>query len=1058
LPQDKVRVYVLARELNLESKDLLDLCQQANIDVKNQLSSLDPEQRDLLVEMVRKGGSVKSAPSSPVKPPVVAPPPPVQSPMRNLDRRPAVPKPHEPPPVPPPVPVRPETRASHEAPPIPPVPPPIHRPAQPEAVKPETPRSETPTHVPAVPLSPVSDEVPARAETPAPEVEETAPGAPAPEVPAPAETSAAARPTPEVPAAKGAEPPSPREVPPDRSPEALAPAVQVPPLPEKTGPGAGPAVPPAAATQTPEPPPGPTAPPQAPQRGAGPVGPRPAQSPMRDLSGGGGGGQRQGGGKQGDRRDRPTHRIVTRPQPTGRPAATPKQQKPSEEKKPAQTGPRRIGEIPPELMQGDKPLRIEDLLRPPTSPRAGGTPAPTTEVEVVEDDEEARGKGGAAKKRGTGSGSGVVGRDQRHADRAARAKERQAGRPGRGGIDLLEDDRPRRIGTGIKKQKRPQPKGTQPRKGKVPIDLPITVRSLSEAMGVRANDVLRLLMEHGAPMSININSTLEPDLAEALALEREVELHINRPPNAEETLVRESEKEDNPEDLVLRAPIVTIMGHVDHGKTSLLDRIRSSNVVATEAGGITQSLRAWRVEHNGRPVTFLDTPGHEAFTKMRARGANVTDVAVIVVAADDGVMPQTEEAISHAKAAGVSIVVALNKIDLPNANIRRAEQQLYGLELIPDTMGGEVPFVQTSAQTGKGIDELLETLSVVAELKELKANPNRSAVGTCLEATVNEGEGVTATVLIRNGTLHRGDVVVCGPAHGRIRAMYDDRGQLIQDAGPSVPVRITGLDRVPNADDSFLVVTGDDALTVARDVAEKRQDRLQEASITARAPMTIESLGEIKVAELKVILKADVRGSIEAIRKEIEKYQHDEVRVRVLHMGVGGINENDVNLALTSPQDTIIVGFNVVPDDRAKALADERGIQIREYNIIYNLTNDIKSALEGKLKPREEVVHLGRAVVREVFKISRVGSIAGCYATQGTIERSGLVRVIRNGVVIYPPADRSVGMDSLKRFKEDVREVQQGYECGIKVSGYDDIKVDDVIECYRIQKVQRTLG
>jgi translation initiation factor IF-2 len=419
-------------------------------------------------------------------------------------------------------------------------------------------------------------------------------------------------------------------------------------------------------------------------------------------------------------------------------------------------------------------------------------------------------------------------------------------------------------------------------------------------------------------------------------------------------------------------------------------------------------------------------------------------------------MPQTEEAISHAKAAEVAIVVAINKLDLPNANVKKAEQQLYGLGLLPDNMGGDVPFVYTSAATGKGIDDLLEAILLVADLTvEPKANPNKPGHGTCLEASISEGEGVLATLLVQDGTLRRGDVVLCGAGYGRVRAMYDDFGRHLEEAGPSVPVRITGLDEIPNADDPFVVV---DDLSKAREIAEKRRDRQEREAVPTRGPMTLEKLSEIKVTELKVILKADVRGSVEAIRKELEKLQHDEVKVRVLHTGIGAINESDVTLALTSPRDTIIVGFNVTPDDRALALAEERGVQIREYQIIYKLTDDIRAALEGKLKPREEVIHLGRAVVRAVFKISRVGTIAGCYVTQGTIERSALVRVIRGGVVIYPPPERTVGLDSLKRVKDDVREVQQGYECGMKVSGYDDIKVDDVIEAYRIQKVQRTLS
>jgi translation initiation factor IF-2 len=497
------------------------------------------------------------------------------------------------------------------------------------------------------------------------------------------------------------------------------------------------------------------------------------------------------------------------------------------------------------------------------------------------------------------------------------------------------------------------------------------------------------------------------------------------------------------------------MGHVDHGKTSLLDRIRKSNIAATETGGITQVIRAWRVEHAGRFVTFLDTPGHEAFTKMRARGAQVTDIVVIVVAADDGVMPQTEEAISHAKAAKVPIVVAINKVDLPNANINRARQQLYGLELIPDNMGGDIPFVETSATTGKGIEELLEQLSVVAEtLLQLKANPKKPARGTCLEAMLSEDEGVRATLLVQDGTIRRGDILVCGATYGRARAMYDDLGRPVQEAGPGVPVLITGLDEIPNADDHFLVVPD---LAVAREIAQKRRGKLLDAALTKRGPASLEMFSEAQIAELKVILKADFRGSIEAIRKEMDKLQHQEVRVHLLEAAIGAITENDVWLALTSPDDTIIVGFNVVPDDRARALAEEKGVQIRLYNIIYQLTDDIRAALEGKLKPREEVVHLGRAIVRQTFRISRVGTIAGCFVTNGVIERSAKIQLVRNGVVIYPPAGRTVGLESLKRFKDDVRDVREGFECGLKIAGYDDIKVGDAIEAYRIDQVQRTL-
>jgi translation initiation factor IF-2 len=709
-----------------------------------------------------------------------------------------------------------------------------------------------------------------------------------------------------------------------------------------------------------------------------------------------------------------------------------------------------IATLTKEMLERKGVITPEMLLRPSVGAPAEGAPP-------VDDEEDTSGRrkqaGGPAKK---GGGPGAVGdRTQRRKDREKRAEARKV----QGGVAVVEgrlvetdDDTDRRRGVLLKRRPKGRPLSTQPRKaGKVVLEPPITVRALSEALGLKSVELIFKLRGRGLA-NANINSPVEADVAEEIALESGQELEVRRPPDAEDRLLADVGKPDNPDDEVPRAPVVTIMGHVDHGKTSLLDRIRQSNVVATEAGGITQVLRAWRVEHHGKPITFLDTPGHEAFTKMRARGAQVTDIAVIVVAADDGVMPQTEEAISHAKAAGVSLVVAINKVDLPSANVNRTRQQLYGLSVLPDNMGGDTPFVETSAASGKGIAELLEAISLVAELKELKANPHKAGRGTCLEAMLSEGEGVRATLLIRDGTLHRGDVILCGAAYGRVRQMYDDLGRPLQDAGPSVPVRITGLDEVPNADDPFVVAPD---LAVAREIAEKRKSRQQEAALFKRTPLSLESMTAAQVAELKVILKADFRGSIEAIRKELEKLHHEEVRVRVLHTAIGGITESDVQLALTSPEDTIIVGFNVVPDDRAMALAEEKGVQIRQYDIIYNLTNDIRAALEGKLKPRQEVIHLGRAVVRQTFKISRVGTVAGCFVTQGVIRRSGKVRVIREGVVIYPPPDRSAGLESLRRVKDDASEVREGFECGLKLAGYDDVKVGDVIECYQVEEVQR---
>jgi translation initiation factor IF-2 len=984
LAQEKVRVYALAKMLNVESKALLDICQELGYDVKNQLSGLDPDQRDAIEQRVKRGGGGGTATLAPPKAtaaPLVDP----AKKIKNLDSRVVRPLPPQGRPIPSPA-------------PVPPAPPP------PAAA---TPPTQAPSPAPVAPTKPPA------AATPPPAAPVTPPAAARPPVapaarptPPPVQPPPAARPTAPVPLAVSAPAAA---LPPQAPPK--APETRTPPTPAAAE--SGPRPPEAGAPKPPT-----VAPP--------PGRPRDLNQPRTDG---------------GARRPRPAPRIgggnifVAKPPPplkAQQPKEPPKAQQPKE---PVAQKP--VGRLPEGYVPGKGPINIKDLLNKPVTPAV-----PVTDVD---DDEANKGK-----KKGP---TGVVGRDQRHKERA----QRQAERKGRENEkrNLLpgeeDEDRATRIKRKIQQKQR---RGTLPPKSaKVVVTLPVTVRALSEAMGVRAPELLFKLRDHGIN-TMNINSSIEPEVAQLLALDYGRELEIKKPLDAEELLLESLRTPDNPDDLVSRAPVVTIMGHVDHGKTSLLDKIRQSNVVATEAGGITQVIRAWRVEHGGKPVTFLDTPGHEAFTKMRARGAHVTDIAVIVVAADDGVMPQTEEAINHARAAGVSLVVAINKVDLPNANINKTRQQLYSLNVLPDNMGGDTPFVETSAATGKGIDELLDTLSLVAELKELKANPKKPAEGTCLEAKLDPQEGVQATLLVQSGTLRAGDILLCGATYGRVRAMYDDLGRPIEEAGPSVPVRITGLDAVPNADDTFQVVPD---LVTAREIADKRGEKLHEAATTKRTPLSLDSLAEQKVAELKVILKADFRGSVEAIRKELEKLQHEEVRVRVLHTGIGAITESDVQLALTSPQDTMVVGFNVVPDDRALTMAEERGIQVREYNIIYKLTDDVRSALEGKLKPREEVIHLGRAVVRETFKISRVGTIAGCYVTQGTLERSAKVRVIREGVVIYPPPDKSAGLESLKRFKEDVREVQQGYECGLKVAGYDDVKVGDVIEAYRIEQVQRTL-
>jgi translation initiation factor IF-2 len=727
-------------------------------------------------------------------------------------------------------------------------------------------------------------------------------------------------------------------------------------------------------------------------------------------------------------------------------------------------------------------ISLNDITKaPPAGPPDRGrpgdrspTPARTGHPPAREEDDEEKKKAGA----------GVIGRDSRHKGR--QDKGRQSGPrvdrgsvilgPG-GQVDIIEERGGSRRGPRAallrKMMRRPEP---VKKEGKIEIAPPITVRSLSEAIAIKAGELGKRLLKETGKLYGN-NSPVEFEIAALIAAEKNIELVLKKQETAEEKLLRIFEEEQanvDPAKLRPRPPIVTIMGHVDHGKTSLLDKIRSSKIAEGEVGGITQVIRAWSVTHRiddpenpgekliEKPITFLDTPGHEAFTKMRARGANVTDIAVIVVAATDGVMPQTEEAIAHARAAEVRIIVAINKVDMPNANVDRTRRQLYQLNLLPDDMGGDTQFVETSAVTGQGIDELLTAILLEAELNladELQADPDRTATGTCLEAYMSADEGVMATVLIQQGTLRRGDILLCGSSYGRVRAMYDDLGRPIKEAGPSTPVRITGLGEVPNADDPFYVV---EELTTAKEIAEARQKKEREASLIKAAPVVdmaalTAAKTKAKITELKVILKAEARGSVEAIRKELEKLVHEEVCTRVLHAGIGAITESDVQLALTSPEDTLIIGFNVTADDEALRLAEERGVSLREYQIIYNLVDDVKAALEGRLKPVEEVVHLGRAVVRETFKISKVGTIAGCHVTSGTIERSARVRVIREGVVVYPPADKVVGLDSLKRFKDDVKEVREGYECGMKITGYDDVKVGDVIEAFKIEIRHRTL-
>lgn len=576
----------------------------------------------------------------------------------------------------------------------------------------------------------------------------------------------------------------------------------------------------------------------------------------------------------------------------------------------------------------------------------------------------------------------------------------------------------------------------------VSIPSEITVGELALRLKATAAEVIKKLMMMGTMASIN--DVIDFDTASLVAMEfhakveKEVEITI------EERIIDDSEDAD--ENLTPRAPIVVVMGHVDHGKTSLLDAIRKANVTSTEAGGITQHIGAYRVNLNGKYITFLDTPGHEAFTTMRARGAQVTDIAILVVAADDGIMPQTVEAINHAKAAGVSMIVAINKMDKPGANPENIKQQLTEHEIIPEEWGGDVPCIPVSAKKREGIEDLLEMVNLIAEMKELKANKDRAAKGTVIEARLDKGRGPVATMLVQNGTLKVGDIVVAGTAVGKVRAMTNDLGQRVKSAGPSVPVEITGLDTVPQGGDKFNAVSDE---RLARELVEQRKNKIKEEQFNSRTKVTLDNLfdqmqqGDIK--ELKIIVKADVQGSVEAVRQSLERLSNSEVRVNVIHGAVGAINESDVMLA--SASNAIIVGFNVRPESQAEENAKLNGVDMRLYRIIYNCIDEITAAMKGMLAPKVREVQLGKAECRQVYKISSVGTIAGCYVTEGKITRNAQIRVVRDGIVISEDS-----ILSLKRFKDDAKEVAQGYECGIGLEKFNDIKENDVFEAFIMEE------
>ena len=577
------------------------------------------------------------------------------------------------------------------------------------------------------------------------------------------------------------------------------------------------------------------------------------------------------------------------------------------------------------------------------------------------------------------------------------------------------------------------------RKAQLKVSIPdeITVGELASRLKVNVAQVIKKLMGLGIMAAISevVDFDTASLVAEELGAKVEHEVHVTIEVD-----------EDKDEDLEERPPVVVVMGHVDHGKTSILDAIRKTRVTAGEAGGITQHIGAYQVTMNGKPITFLDTPGHEAFTSMRARGANLTDIAVLVVAADDGIMPQTVESINHAKAANTTIIVAINKMDKPTANPNHVMEQLTQYELVPEEWGGDTICVPVSALTGQGIEDLLESINLVAEVKELKANPHRRAKGAVIEARLDKGQGPVATILVQKGTLHQGDVVIAGTSVGRVRVMRDDQGAILKEAGPSMPVEITGLTEVPAAGDLFDAVEDE---KLARELADRRAAEQKEQQFSAYKKVTLDNLfsqiaeGERK--ELAIIVKADVQGSAEAVKQSLEKISNDEVRVRVIHAGVGAINKSDVMLA--NAGNAIIIGFNVRPDPVAKEEAAQAEVELRMYRVIYDAINDVTDAMKGMLAPKFREVELGRAEVRSVFKISSAGTIAGCYVLEGKVTRAAKIRLVRDGIVITEDE-----IDSLRRFKDDVKEVAQGYECGIGLDKFSDIKEGDIFEAFIMEE------
>ncbi len=740
--------------------------------------------------------------------------------------------------------------------------------------------------------------------------------------------------------------------------------------------------------------------------------------------------------------------AVEEPAPEGEPAP--------EEGKLRPAGPQVVPK--PAKLEGPRVVRVEEpeyvarprpRARPRPSKRPPAMPPPQVIKKSAEDEEKDR---KTARKGRSRSPRRKGGADDREIQRRIKEWKEQ---------DLQERaDRIAGAGTGYYRRRVSRGQsgakgfglsGAGIKKGKVDIDEPITVKKLSEKTGIKVSEIIKKLMQAGTMASVN--HVIDTDQAQNVVMDHEIELVVAKSFTDKEKLLEKLGKREKGEE-VPRATVVTFLGHVDHGKTSLMDYIRDSRVAEGEAGGITQAMGSYRYDMEDRHVTFLDTPGHEAFTAMRSRGANITDVVTLVVAADDGVMPQTVEAINHAKAADVPIVVALNKIDLPNADINKALGQLAEYGLQPQEWGGNTEVIKTSAKTGEGIEDLLDVLTLEADILELKAEVDAPASGYVIEAFRDPSKGVLAKVLNMNGTLKSGDVVLAGTGYGFVRSIYDDWGKVIEEAGPAVPVTITGLNEIPEAGDEYYVVESiDRARTVAQETKERQ--RKQTLAAASSAPTSLEELfgklDEQDSEEVALVLKADAQGSLEALKGALEKLSHEEVAVKIIHAGVGGETLSDVNLADVS--NALVIGFNVSADQEARKLAEEKGVEILNYNVIYDIVKDVRNLVIEGLAPEIKVETLGQAEVRQTFKISRLGTIAGCYVTDGTINRNARIKVIRDGVVL----DDNRTLDSLKRVKDDVREVKSGLECGLKIADFNDIKEGDIIECYQTVEVARTV-